>query len=80
MIITDTDFANKELLERVKHGETIEVQHDGKTFAEIRPKVGVSREDLIKILNEIRFTEEEQRELKAAMNEANLVFGYAGRD
>lgn len=83
MKVSAAEFASdsQAVLDRViDNGETVEVQRHGQTVAEIRPKVGVSRDELIRILQQIRFTPEEQEELKAAMKEANNVFGYAGRD
>jgi len=82
MIVTATELANKTraILDRVVQGSEVDVQRHGKTVVQMRRKVGVSREELIEALKELRFSADEQRELKAAMSEANKVFGYAGRD
>lgn len=83
VIVTATELENdsKAVLDRVvERGETIQVQRHGKTVAEIKPSVGVSRDELVRILREVRWTAEESRELKAAMDDASKVFGYAGRD
>jgi antitoxin (DNA-binding transcriptional repressor) of toxin-antitoxin stability system len=83
MKVSATKLANdsKAILDRViTRGEAVEVQRHGKTVAEIRPKVGVSREELIRVLGEIQWTEAESRELRKAMDAATEVFGYAGGD
>ena len=81
--ISATDLANdsKAILDLVIiRGETVEIQRHGKTVAEIRPKVGVSKEEFERILGKIRWTEAESGELRKAMDAATEVFGYAGRD
>ena len=83
MKVSATDLANdsKAILDRViVHGEVVEIQCQGKTVAEIRPKVGVSREELASILGEIHWTEAESRELHKAIDAATEICGYAGRD
>ena len=64
----------------LQRDEAVEIQRHGKTVAEIRPKVGVSREELLRILGEIHWTEAESRELRKAMDAATEVLGYAGGD
>jgi len=81
--VSATELANdsKAILDRVViRGEAVEIQRHGKTVAEIRPKVGVSREELARVLGEIHWTEAESRELRKAMDAASEVFGYAGGD
>ena len=83
MKVTATDLANdsKAILDKVlKNGEKAEVQRHGKTIAEIEPTVGASREEMIELLNNIKFTKRESQELKKAMDAASDVVGYAGRD
>ena len=83
VIVTATELANDAngVLDRViQGGETIQVQRHGKTVAQITPAVGVSREELLRALQKIHWTEAESRELKQAMDAASEVFGYAGRD
>jgi len=83
MIVTATELTNnsKSVLDRViQGGEVVEVQQHGRTVAEIWPKVGVSRAELLRILGQIHWTEAESQELKQAMDAASEVFGYAGRD
>jgi antitoxin (DNA-binding transcriptional repressor) of toxin-antitoxin stability system len=83
MRVTTTELANdsQRVLDRViQEGEVVEVQRQGRTVAEIRPKVGASREELLRILEHIHWTETESRELKRAMDAVSEVFGYAGRD
>ncbi len=83
MIVTATELANdaNRVLDRVvQGGETIQVQRQGKTVAQITPAVGVSREELLRVLRKVRWTEDESREMKRAMDAASEVFGYAGRD
>ena len=72
---------SKAILDRViLRGEAVEIQRHGKTVAEIRPKVGVSKEECERILGKIRWTEAESRELRKAIDTATEVFGYAGGD
>jgi hypothetical protein len=83
MKVTATQLANdsKSVLDRViQRGESAEVQRHGKSVVEIRRKVGVDREELVRILKKIRFSKSETEELKQAMDAASDVFGYAGRD
>ena len=83
MIITTSELArdSERVLDRViQSGEVVEVQRNGKTVAEIRPKVGVSREEVLRILARISWSEADSRELKAAIDVASEVVGYAGRD
>jgi hypothetical protein len=82
MKVTATKLANdsKSVLDRViQSGETAEVERHGKTVAKIRRKAGASREEIVELLNGIKFTEEETKELKKAMDAAAGVIGYAGR-
>jgi antitoxin (DNA-binding transcriptional repressor) of toxin-antitoxin stability system len=81
--VTAAELASdsESVLDRViSHGETVHVQREGRTVAEIRPSAGVSRDELLRILGEIRWTESESREFRKAMDAAAEVFGYAGRD
>ena len=83
MIVTTLELARDSelVLDRViQSGEVVEVQRDGKTIAEIHPKVGASREEILRILAQIGWSEADSRELKAAMDAASEVVGYAGRD
>jgi hypothetical protein len=83
MIVTAAELArdSERVLDRViQSGETAEVQRNGTTVAEIRPKSGVSRQEVLRILNQISWTEAESQELKQAMEQASHVVGYAGRD
>lgn len=71
MKVTATQLAKRtkavidEVLER---DETAEIQRHGKTVVEIRRKVGVDRQELIKILSRIKFSQSEVAELKQAMH------------
>ena len=83
MKVTATELANdsKSVLDRVvQRGEPAEVQRHGKSVVQIRRKVGVDRQELVRILNKIRFSKQDSNELKQAMDAASDVFGYAGRD
>lgn len=83
MKVTATQLANdsKSVLDRVvQHGEPAEVQRHGKSVVQIRRKVGVDRQELVRILNKIKFSKQDKKELKRAMDAASDVFGYAGRD
>ena len=79
---TATKLANdsKAVLDRViQRGETAEVERHGKTVVKIRRKAGASREEIVDLLNSIKFTKKETKELKKAMDAASDVVGYAGR-
>jgi prevent-host-death family protein len=83
MIVTATELANegKSILDRVvQGGEVVEVQRHGKTVAVISPKVGATRSELLRLLRGRGFTEDDRDQLKAAMDAASEVVGYAGRD
>ena len=58
MIVTATELAadTNSVLDRVQRGETIQIQREGKTVAQITPAVGVSREELLRTLQKIRWT------------------------
>jgi hypothetical protein len=74
MKVTATELANdsKSVLDRViLRGESAEVQRHGKSVVEIRRKVGVDREELVRILKKIRFSKSETEELKQAMDAAS---------
>jgi antitoxin (DNA-binding transcriptional repressor) of toxin-antitoxin stability system len=82
MKVTATELANdsKAIIDRViEQREPMEVQRHGKTVAVIRPKVGVDREEFLRIMTGIKWTKAEAAELKRAMDMSS-VFGYAGRD
>jgi len=82
MKVTATKLANdsKAVLDRViQHGETAEVERHGKTVAKIRRKAGASREEVVELLEGIKFTKKETEELRKAMAAASDVIGYAGR-
>ena len=83
MKVTATQLASnsKDIVDRVLQGrEPAEIQRHGKTVAEIRSKIGVDRQELLRVLGKIKFSESEASELKQAMDAACDVFGYAGRD
>ncbi len=66
---TELTSDSNAILDRViDRGGAVDIQRHGKTVAEIRPKVGVSREELARILGEIHWTETESEELRAAMD------------
>ena len=82
MKVSATQLANdsKAILDKViARQEKAEVQRHGKTVAEIRPAVGVTREELLRRLSKIKWTKAEAQELKRAMDVSD-VCGYAGRD
>jgi len=82
MKVTATELANysKAILDKViSRQEKAEIQRHGKTVAEIRPAVGVTREELLRKLAKINWTKTESEELKKAMDVSD-VCGYAGRD
>ena len=83
MVVTATELANnsKSVLDRVIHGgEVVEVQRHGRTVAEIRPRVGATRAELVRLLRGRRFSESDRRQLQQVMDAASDIFGYAGRD
>jgi len=64
----------------IASGETVQARRQGRTVPEIRPKVGVSREEFLRRMRGVHFPDEMQTELQHAMDEGAKVFGYAGRD
>ena len=48
------------------------------TVEEMRRKVGVSKSELLGILRSVRFTNEEQQQMTAAIKQSHEVFGHAG--
>ena len=83
MIVTAAELANdsERVLDRViQGGEVVEVQRHGRTVAEIRPRVGASRSELLRLLRGRGFSPADSRQLQQAMDAASEVIGYAGRD
>ena len=83
MIVTATELANesKSILDRVvQGGEYVEVQRHGKTVAVIQPRVGATRSELLRLLRGRGFQPADSKELKAAMDSASEIVGYAGGD
>jgi prevent-host-death family protein len=83
MIVTATELANesKSILDRVvQGGEVAEVQRHGKTVAVIQPRVGARRSELLRLLRGRGFQAADCEELKAAMDSAAEMVGYAGGD
>jgi antitoxin (DNA-binding transcriptional repressor) of toxin-antitoxin stability system len=83
VIVTAAELAkdSERVLERViRGGETVQIQRDGKTVAQMTPTVGVSKEELLRALQQTRWTEAESVELRRAIEAASEVVGYAGRD
>jgi len=82
MIVTATELANdsKSVIDRVlSRRETADVQRHGNAVVQIRRKVGINARELIERLKQAKFTAEESRELKKAMDAANKVFSHADR-
>ncbi len=83
MIISETTLAHesKRVLDRVvEQGEIVQVQRQGRTVAEIRPRMGVTRLELLQLLRNRGFTKDDSRQLQCAMDAVSEVLGYAGRD
>jgi prevent-host-death family protein len=83
MIVSATELANesKSILDRVvQGGEVVEVQRHGKTVAVIQPRVGATRSEILRLLRGRGFSAKDSAELKAAMDAASEVIGYAGCD
>ncbi|HEV7923892.1 MAG TPA: type II toxin-antitoxin system prevent-host-death family antitoxin [Verrucomicrobiae bacterium] len=81
--MTATELANesKSILDRVvQGGEVVEVQRHGKTVAVIQPRVGATRSELLRLLRGRGFQAADCEELKAAMDSAAAMVGYAGGD
>ena len=81
MIVTATQLANDSpgVIDRVlERHEKAEIQRHGKIKVEMRRKVGVSKSELLGILRSVRFTNEEQQQMTAAIKQSNEVFGHAG--
>jgi antitoxin (DNA-binding transcriptional repressor) of toxin-antitoxin stability system len=64
----------------VQDGEVVEVQRHGKTVAVIQPRVGATRSELLRLLRGRGFQAADSEELKAAMDSAAEMVGYAGGD
>ena len=82
MKVTATELANdsKGIIDRViEEREPVEVQRHGKTVAVIKPKIGVTRDEFIRMMRKVKWTKAESAELRRAMDMSS-VFGYAGRD
>ena len=83
MIVTATELANegKSIMDRVvQGGEFVEVQRHGKTVAVIEPRVGATRSEILRLLRGRGFKTKDSQELKAVMDLASQVVGYAGGD
>ncbi len=83
MIVSATELANesKSILDRVvQGGEVVEVQRHGKTVAVIQPRVGATRSELLRLLRGRGLQATDSKELKAAMEGAAEMVGYAGGD
>jgi hypothetical protein len=81
MIVTATQMATDSngIIDRVvERHEKADIRRHGKIKAELRRKAGVSKSELLEILESVRFSAREQAELTAATKLANQVFGYAG--
>jgi hypothetical protein len=83
MIVTAAELANKSksILHRVVHGgEVVQVQRRRRTVAVIQPRAGATRSEFLRVLHGRGFSAQDSNELKAAMDAASAVIGYAGRD
>jgi hypothetical protein len=81
MIVTATQMATDSngIIDRVvERHEKADIRRHGKIKVELRRKAGVSKSELLEILESVRFSTKEQADLTAAMKQANQVFGYAG--
>jgi len=81
VIVTATELANesKSILDQVvQGGEVVQVQQHGKTVAIIQPQTSATRSELLRLLRGRGFNATDTRELKAAMDSASEVIGYAG--
>jgi hypothetical protein len=81
MIVIATQMATDSngIIDRVvERHEKADIRRHGKIKVELRRKAGVSKSELLEILESVRFSTKEQADLTAAMKQANQVFGYAG--
>ena len=81
MKVSATELANdsKKVIDRViKRGERADIQRHGKTIAQIEPQIGATREEVLELFKAIKFTNQESKELKKAMDAAADVFGGYG--
>ena len=79
--MTATQLANDSngVIDRVlERNEKAEIRRHDKIKVQIRRKVGVSKSELLEILQSVRFIEPERVGLTAATKQAYQVFGYAG--
>lgn len=82
MIATATEMANdsKRILDDVIHrGQVVEIHRHGKGIAVVRRKVGVTGEELLRRLKEVRFSERERAELQKAMDEGGKALSDGHR-
>ena len=71
MIVTATALANdsKSVIDQVlSRRESADVHRHGRAVVQIRRKVGVGKKELIEILKSVRWTDDESRQLKSAMD------------
>jgi prevent-host-death family protein len=83
MRVTATELANqsKSIIDRVvQGGEIVEIQRHGRTVAVIHPRVGANRSEMLRLMRGRGFSTKDSEELKAAIDAASEVIGYAGRD
>ena len=81
MIVSATELANESanVLDYViKGGETVEVQRHGRTVAEIRPRIGATRSELVRLLRGRGLSDTDSQQLRQAMEKGSEVIGYAG--
>jgi uncharacterized membrane protein len=81
MMVTATELAHKckRILDWVAHeGEIMEVQRRGHTVAVLQSRVGVTRAEWVRLLQGRRFNAKDSKELKAVIESACKVIGYAG--
>ena len=60
-------------------GTSLDARHVKISVEDVFGHVGVSREELLRALRKIRWTEAESRKLKRAMDTASEVFGQVAR-
>ncbi len=80
MRATATELARSTagILARVKRGETVDVMQRGRPVATIRPRVGMTREQLLGMVKRNPLTSRQRRELKKACDEAASLFDECG--
>ena len=82
MKITATELARntRNIVDKVLAGHTATLERHGKPLAELRPKPGVSGQELARLLRRSPLKEEDTCRLRAGCEKANQTFTNGHRD